>query len=436
MPKLASFSKTYILLALSAFFLFNCESDNNVPIIIPDPVEEPLNITENIEFIDEDAIQLGYTLAVVNGSDTSYLIDKGGNKVKEWNFDSNLGNDLQLLPDGNLLGVFKNVNTDFTFGGFGGDIKIINSNSETIYNFTYSDDVVIAHHDVEQLPNGNLLFIAWEKVENTVAVDNGFENTNNIYPETLVEIDPNTDQIVWTWNSMDHIVQDHDNTKLNFGNVNDNPQLIDINYNSALDNGDIMHANGIDYDPIKDVIYFSINYYSEIWVIDHSTTTTEASTNTGGNYNRGGDLLYRFGNPEAYKNTTVPRLFYNNHFPNIIEGEKPGVGNVLVYMNGTNNEQSIIYELAIPEIFALDGSQNNEPEVVWSFTDSDLYSQRISGAVRLKNGNTLICEGDYGFWEVTPNEEVVWKYSGLGGPAFWRAYDYYFDDEAILNLGL
>lgn len=438
MPKISRFNKAFpYIILLSFIVLFNCKSDDDTPITIEPEIEEtPLNITENIELIDESAIQLGYILAVENGADTSYLIDKGGNKIKQWNFDSNLGNDIKLLPDGTLLGMFKTNTPSFTLGGYGGVIKIINSDSQTIYEYNYSDDIVLAHHDVKQLPNGNFLFIAWQKVDNAVAIANGFNNSNDIFPETLVEIDPTTDQIVWKWNSMDHIVQDHDNSKLNYNNVNDNPQLIDINYNSTIANGDIMHANGIDYDPIKDIIYLSINFYSEVWVIDHSTSTTEAASNTGGNYNKGGDLIYRFGNPEAYKNTTSPRLFYNNHAPTIIDEGKPGENNVLVYMNGSNNNQSIVYEFKMPVNFSLNGSQNNEPEVIWSFTDPNLYNGRISGAVRLRNGNTLICEGDYGYWEVTTNGTVVWKYSGLDVPAFWRGYDYYPGDEAIINLGL
>ena len=33
------------------------------------------------------------------------------------------------------------------------------------------------------------------------------------------------------------------------------------------------------------------------------------------------------------------------------------------------------------------------PLTVWSFTDEELYFGKISGADRLVNGNTLICEG-------------------------------------------
>jgi len=39
------------------------------------------------------------------------------------------------------------------------------------------------------------------------------------------------------------------------------------------------------------------------------------------------------------------------------------------------------------------------------------YSDRISNAQRLPNGNTLINEGRFGrFFEVTPAGEVVWEY--------------------------
>ena len=79
---------------------------------------------------------------------------------------------------------------------------------------------------------------------------------------------------------------------------------------------------------------------------------------------------------------------------------------------------------------------DNEPEVVWSFTDSNLYNPKISGAVRLLNGNTLICEGDYGFWEVTNSGDVVWKYNGSAGSALWRGYAYPLDSPEILSLGL
>ena len=410
---------------------FNCENDDDNKII--NQTLDPI-LTENIEVYNGNLINNSYTLAVENAGTKSYLLDKAGNRIKEWQFNSSLGNDLELLPEGKLLGLFKSDSPSITFGGYGGIVKIINSDGSIDWEYEYSSENYISHHDTELLPNGNVLFIVWEKIDTIEAQANGVATSIPIYPETLIEINPTNDQIIWQWRSFDHIIQDEDNSLLNFGSVSNNPQLIDINFD-IVDNGDVMHANGIDYDQVNDVIYLSVNYYSEIWVIDHSTTTEQASTNIGGNYNKGGDLLYRFGNPSAYDNTEGTRLFYNNHFPNILEDNEPGAGNVLVYNNGNNNSQSIVYELDIPNDFNLIPNTNNEPSIVWSFTDPDLFHGRISGAVRLKNGNTLITEGDYGFWEVTNDGTIAWKYNGLG-TYFWRSYSYELDSQEILDLNL
>ena len=415
-----------IILFVLILFLFNCSNDDNIESI------SPINLTENIEIYEADLLENSLVLAVENAGNTSYLLNKQGQRLYQWDFDTNLGNDLEILPDGRLIGMFKVFGPEIDFGGGGGTIKILNSNSGVDWQYTYHSEDYISHHDVEMLPNGNVLFISWERVSESVAQENGANVTNDIFPESLIEIDPSSNQIVWRWNSFDHIVQDFDNTKPNFGSINDNPSRIDINYNSDINNGDIMHANGIDFDEEKDVIYLSVNFYSEIWVIDHSTTTTEAATNTGGNYNKGGDLLYRFGNPEAYDNIGN-RLFYNNHFPNLIEKQVPGKDNMLVFVNKDNGlEQSAVYELDLPDTFNLLSNTNNEPNVVWEFTDPTMYSRIISGAVRLKNGNTLICEGGYGFWEITQDGLIAWKYNSQN-TNMWRCYNYYRNDSEVSN---
>ena len=420
--------KRTVLLFLILCFL-NCSNDDN-----PNSINQ-VNLTENIEVYEEGLIENSLVLAIENGGNTSYLLNKQGQRIYQWYFDTNLGNDLEILPDGRLLGMFKVLNPEIDFGGGGGTIKILSPNSGVEWQYTYHSENFIAHHDAEMLPNGNILFISWERISASEAQQQGANVTNDIFPESLIEVDPSTNQIVWRWNSFDHIIQDVDANKPNFGNINENPNRININYNSDINNGDIMHANGIDYDETKDVIYLSVNFYSEIWVIDHSTTTTEAASNTGGNYNKGGDLLYRFGNPEAYDNIGN-RLFYNNHFPNLIEKDVPGKDNMLVFVNKDNGlEQSAVYELDLPDTFNLLPNNNNEPQIIWQFTDPNMYSRIISGAVRLKNGNTLICDGGYGLWEITSDGEIAWKYNSLN-TKLWRAYNYSFDDSAISNLNL
>lgn len=421
-------SLNYILLLILLLFS-SCKNDDDIIL------EEALNLTDNIEVYNTNYVENSLVFAVENGGNKSYLLNKSGNKIKEWTFNDNLGNDLEIMPDGKLLGMFKVTNPNVNFGGYGGIIKIINIDGTIDWEYTYSSENHLAHHDVEMLPNGNVLFLAWEKVSMLDAQQQGIDTTVDLYPETLVEVNPTTNQVVWKWNSFDQMIQDQHSNLPNFGSVSDNPNLINLNY-FMLNNGDIMHANGIDYDEQNDIIYMSVNQYSEVWVIDHSTSTLEASTNIGGNYNKGGNLIYRFGNPEAYNNTFGNRLFYNNHFPNLLENNVPGEGNVLVFVNGSNTTQSSVYELKMPDILNLTPNINNEPQLVWSYTNSELHYGRISGAVRLQNGNTLICEGDYGFWEITPSKEIAWKYSSLGTTQFWRCYGYDYDDSEILNLDI
>lgn len=414
--------KTILIIVI--FIFYNCNNDDNSTSII---------LTDNIEIYDKNLIDNNLILAVENAGNASYIINKEGERILQWDFDTRLGNDLEILPDGRLLGMFKASSSDINFGGYGGTIKILNSNSGVEWEYTYATDNYIAHHDVELLPNGNVLFVAWERISALTAQANGVNVTDDIFPETLIEVNTSLNQIVWEWHSFDHIIQNEFENSLNYGNINNNPNLIDINYQSDLNGGDIMHANGLDYDETNDLIYLSVNNYSEIWVIDHSTTTLEAETNTGGNYNKGGDLIYRFGNPEAY-NSLGNRLFYYNHFPNLIEEDVLGKDNILVFVNQDNGlEQSAVYELDLPETLELLPNNNNEPDIVWQFTDNDLYSRIISGAVRLENGNTLICEGDYGFWEVTQEGQIAWKYNS-NNTLIWRGYNYSLNEFLTTHI--
>jgi hypothetical protein len=415
-----------ILVATTVLLFFGCSNDDD---------NTSQTLTNNIEVYNETQMENCLVLAIENGEDEAYLLNKKGERTHQWFFDTKIGHDLEILPDGKLLGMFKINAPEINFGGSGGTIKILNPNSTAHWQYTYASNNYITHHDVEMLPNGNVLFIAWERIDMETAILNGANAPDDIFVETLVEVNPTLNQIVWKWNSFDHIVQNINPSLATYGIINENPNLIDINYNISIGGGDIMHANGLDYDEENDIIYLSINNYSEIWVIDHSTTTEEAATNSGGNYNKGGDLIYRFGNPETY-NSLGNRIFFNVHFPNLIEKNVPGKGNVLAFVNKDNNtEQSAVYEFEIPSTFNLLPNANNEPNIVWSFTDNNLYSRIISGAVRLNNGNTLICEGDYGFWEVTESKEVVWKYNSFG-ISFWRGYHYYYDDSEIINLDM
>ncbi|GAA4106094.1 aryl-sulfate sulfotransferase [Aquimarina addita] len=388
--------------------------------------------TDDTDTGEENENSDTYIMAAITGTEGDvYIINQNGDELFSWDIDLALGNDANLLEDGSLVVALKTADAQITFGGYGGIIRKINTDKTTDWEITYAQgEEYMAHHDVEYLANGNILFPVWEKVSALDAATAGFEENFDIYPEAIIEMNPLTEEIVWEWHSKDHLIQNYDATKANFGVVADNPNKIDINYNKAQDNGDLMHINGITLDEINDIIYVTVNNYSEVWVIDHSTTTAEAATNSGGTYNLGGDLIYRFGNPLTYDNSGDVTLNLV-HYPNLLEN-----GNMLVYGNEVYDNQSEVIEYQLNPPYQLVPGQDNEPSVVWSFTDPELYTAGLGGAVRMDNGNTLITEARAGtLWEVSEAGDIVQKYE-TNYSTIWRAYVFSSDDPAITALGL
>ena len=416
--------KKSILIIIALFIFISCSESKKD---IDNPITEP-NLAEEVIIYQEDKLSNDLVLVNDAATDEVYLLKKNGEKFHEWTLNNELGNDAFLEEDGKLLALLKTGDDKIKFGGYGGQIQSINPDNSINWQFKYSTEDYNLHHDIERLPNGNIVALLWEKKTNAEAKEKGYKGDSDVFIESIIEINPNNDQIVWKWSSWNHIIQDFDQTKSNFGSVANNPQLVDINYN-VISTGDIMHANAIEYDKKNDLIFVSINFYNEIWVLDHSTNTKEATTSTGGNFNKGGNLLYRFGNPSAHK-ASGNKLFDRNHHCNFIDDNLPGAGNLLVFNNGFSDEQSTVLELKLPTPSAYDF--NLAPKTEWSFTNPDLFSGKVSGAIRTKNGNTLITEGDFGFWEISQNNDIVWQYSKSG--FFWRGYPYEYDNISIINL--
>ena len=104
----------------------------------------------------------------------------------------------------------------------------------------------------------------------------------------------------------------------------------------------------------------------------------------------------------------------------------------MIFSNaGGGENQSIIYELALPTDDY--GTTQSPPELIWSYSNEDLYSRIVSGAERGKGNTTYIAEGDFGIWEVTSDGQIVWKFS-YGEERIWRVYVHYADDPEIVNL--
>lgn len=375
---------------------------------------------------NDGTLDNGYVLfAPINGY-TTYLIDKCGRQVKTWTSAYKPGQSVYLLEDGNLLRSGNANNTTFNAGGKGGVIEKIDWNGNVIWSYTLSTTLNCQHHDIKILPNGNVLAIVWDKKTVNDAIAQG-RNPNlissSVWSEKIVEIQPvgtNESNIVWEWDLWDHLIQDYDANKPNYGVVSSNPQRIDLNYAATANSEDWQHINSIDYNSNLDQILLSSHNSDEIWIIDHSTTTQEAKTNIGGNSNKGGDILYRWGNPQSYDNGSLTdQKLFGQHNAQWIEKGFPFENQIMIFNNGngrTGGNYSTI-EVINPPVngFNYNSSLPFSPSSTsWNYNQNNTnnwYAQNISGAQQLSNGNVLICSGPTGtFFEVDTNGVILWKY--------------------------
>jgi len=364
--------------------------------------------TVGLTYCDERS-EPGYTLFTPLYWPAVYLIDQAGSKVHEWVVEDGPGSTVALTDDGDMIRLWENTGV-VHFGWTGEEIGRISLETDVGLN---------PHHSLTLLPNGNVLVVASEDIEPQVAEAAGWIDGAPFAPvksDRIVELDLATGDVVWEWRLWDHLVQDYDPDKDGFGVVADNPQLVDVNGSPGWGWGE-SHVNSVAYNAELDQILVSALAMKELWIIDHSTTTEEAAGHTGGRSGKGGDLLWRWGNPEMYDaNPDETGISSHMHAATWIPEGSPGAGNVLVFANGYGGEMSAVLEIETP--VTADGDYVAEPSgtwgpvaPVWIYEADDLASSTGSSAQRLPGGNTLICEQlDGRFVEVTPDGDIVWEY--------------------------
>lgn len=373
--------------------------------------------------------QEGYVLFAPVLSTTTYLIDKCGYLSHSWKSTYTPGFTASLLKDGSLLRSGVVENSFLNAPGGGGIIEKINWDGVVEWSYSISDSVVRQHHEILPMPNGNVLALVWERKTKDEALSYGRNPEKldkELWTEKIIEIKPNGQNggtVVWEWNLWDHLIQNFDSSKANFNTISEHPELIDINYTNNNNPKDLdwLHINGFDYNPTLDQIILSAHSLNEVLIIDHSTTTAEASTHSGGKANKGGDVLYRWGNPEAYKRGTVAdKKLFGQHNPQWIASGLPDQGKILVFNNGMGRPGMFSsVEIFAPTVdnngnYTLNPNEAYLPKVPeWIYKDTipmNFFSFNQSGAQRLPNGNTLICASTTGtFFEITPDKKTVWK---------------------------
>jgi hypothetical protein len=241
------------------------------------------------------------------------------------------------------------------------------------------------HHDGIRLRNGNVLLICLAPLPPDVAqkIKGGLAGTEQngiIYADYLVEMTIEG-RAVWEWRTWEHL-----------------DPAVDVITAAQDTREEWTHANGIAELPNGDIV-LSFRQISSVIIIERKT----------------GEIIWKLGAPPlAGQHAPTP-------LPN---------GNLLLFDNGPHR---LDHTMPFSRIIEIDLGTK---KIVWKYQERreyEFFSPRISNAQRLPNGNTLICEGDFGrLFEVTHSGQLVWEYvspyfgegpSGSNNRVF-RAYRY------------
>jgi len=402
------------------------------------------------------AVSPGYVLFSPLLSNVTYLIDNQGLVVHTWKSVTSPGGDQVLLGDGSLLRLGRDLDFQhFRTGGVAGWLERLAFSGEELWAWQLASERAVLHHDLEPLPNGNVLALAWEAKTPAEAARAGRRPDRipkqGLWPDFVLEVKPEPPlggTIVWEWHVWDHLVQELDATGDDYGAPSAHPGKLDINAGvpkptvtedeiaqlkalgyvpadaKAADlEADFLHINGLDYNPELDQIALSVPELGEAWILDHGTTTEEARASSGGRRGRGGEILYRWGNPSSYGRGAVSDQWLGyQHDARWIPPGTPGAGRLTIFNNhagGPESKFSAVEEITPPLLASglyalLEARPYGPASPAWRYVAKPreaFFGDFISGAQRTQNGNTLICSGPQGrLFEVTPAGEIVWEY--------------------------
>ena len=378
----------------------------------------------------------GFALYNAQGSNTTYLIDENQNIAHTWDMNTECNYTVALKENGNLVRGTKGNTSVFSNGNIAagaGIVQEIAPDGSIVWSFDYADNDHVSHHDLT-LVGDNVLLTAYEKKTSTELNAAGFNNaSSDKWPTHFVELEPDGNggaNIVWEWHIWDHMCQDTDPNGPNYvSNISDYPELININMIQAQGGpggggGDWFHVNGVDYNEDLDQIVFSSRFASEIYIIDHSTTTAEAATHSGGNSGMGGDILYRWGNPSNYGMSGTQIIDNAVHDPRwIIDDGRPNGGFLQIFNNsGVSNSVSAIDGIDTPwdtatHTYLRTPGQAFEPSSYTTRYECAYSASGQSASDRMSNGNIYVnASGGQG------GAGVMYELDAVTGQIIWGPY--------------
>ncbi|MHC1708689.1 MAG: aryl-sulfate sulfotransferase [Bacteroidales bacterium] len=385
----------------------------------------------------------GYTLYSKMGNNKAYLLNMDKTIYHQWSLSGSTGYSTYLLPGGTLLRTVVNTGNQLFGAAMCGKVQKVAFNGTLLWSYVHSSSTYCTHHDICAMPNGNVLMIAYEVKTPAQVSAAGCSQSITIWPEKIIEVQPTgatTGNIVWEWHVWDHLVQNVDPSKPNYySSIADHPELLNINYQPQKD---WMHANGIHYNADLDQIVFSSHNMNEFYIIDHSTTTAEAAGHTGGNSGKGGDFLYRWGNPQVYGCGTISnRIFNVVHDAHWIPVGYPKANHIAAFNNKGSSTNGSCVDIIYPPYDGFNYSYT--PTTAFTPSVSDWRhnclgtAQDMSNSQQLPNGNMLICVAMSGYiYEIDSNQNILWSHTvgGSVAKAFRYSSDYVSGTTSVDNV--
>jgi outer membrane protein assembly factor BamB len=340
---------------------------------------QPTGVTH----LDPDKAFPGYTLFATLSGEEAYLIDLKGETVKTWRvpapYKPYYG---YFLESGNLLMRCSSGNETWAFGGASSTVLELDWDGNVVWKYEHAT----LHHDHCRLRNGNTAVIGWEVLDPYIAarvkggvpgsemepgiLDEDFcwvpdlaakasgneRAAGAMISDALYEIDK-TGAIVWEWHGSDHL----------------DPEVDAI---CPLEGRqEWTHCNAVEEMPDGRLL-LSFRQTSTVTIVDKGS----------------GKVDWRFG----------PGVLSHQHDPTPLSN-----GNILIFDNGEHRVRGSCHSKVVevnPDTSAVEWSYTGSPPLAF-------FSTGISGAQRLPNGNTFICEGRTGrLFEVTGSGEIVWEY--------------------------
>ena len=316
----------------------------------------------------------GYTLFSPLSQKQVYLVDMKGNMVHRWDVPYLPANYGHLLENGNLLFGGRTEKSPVNFGGRGGILMEVDWKGKILWE--YIDDAM--HHDFHRMNNGNTMLLGWDPVPSDIAkyVKGGnpdSEHELGIWSDYLREITPDG-KVIWDWYAYEHL----DLTEDAICPLHNRTEWTHSNACQVLPDGNIL---------------ISFRLLNTVAIIDKSS----------------GKFLWKWGKGELG----------HQHDPTVLDN-----GNILIFDNGSHAINAQVPRSRVIEV------NPKTDGIVWEYATRpgwDFFSGFVSGAQRLSNDNTLICEGMTGrIFEVTMDAEIVWEYIS----------PYFGEDEQFGNVNM